>query len=254
MNYHTPTFNVSGPKIDNIPQKPVSMSIEESKSSSKAQDNVKSLKYMVLMHEYSRKIGSFDKDLRDGIWDGFEVPEDVFKTSAYFTEKMAKNRYKRQVVPFHFVLNKLVYGYTPYHHCNNIKRISVIGYRKELDHKRSLLSAISKALNKSRHLNAIARLDKFKISGFSYQLLVWHFDMHDKGDARKVFSRPIWEIKQNNHCTKPVFNWINDFYLDLWDFIDALSNKKTRIPEGCISQVLDHIKKILDDLIENEWI
>jgi hypothetical protein len=234
-------------------QNVVKMSVEEIKSESGDCEDTKRPTLDVLMHEYCEKIGSFDIDLRDGKWDVFEMSEREFRMSEYFAEKMARDRSRRHLVPYNFTLNKLTYGGAPYHKCNKIRRVSVMKYKKEYNHKKPVLSVIAKALKSNFHLYALVRMDMLKVDGFDYLLLVWYFDMYDKGCARKLFSRPIWEYKQDHYIPEYLTDWIDGFYLDLYDFLDAVKENKTDVPEENIPKLSNKVKETLDDVMD-KWI
>jgi hypothetical protein len=229
------------------------VSTGENNSGSGEHEDLKGSTLDVLMHEYCDKIGSFDSDLRDGTWDVFDMSENDCMMPEYFTEKMARDRSRRHLVPYNFTLNKLSYGGAPYHKCNKIRRVSVMKYKEEYSHKKAVLSTIAKALKNNYHLYALVRMDMFKVDGFDYLLLVWYFDMYDQGWARKVFSRPIWAYKHDRYIPEYLTELIDDFYLDLYDFVDAMKENKISVPEENIPELAEKIKDALDGVMEN-WV
>jgi hypothetical protein len=82
-----------------------------------------------------------------------------------------------------------------------------------------------------------------------WQVLVWYFDHHstDNGNVRKFFTKPIIEHLDGHVYNKIPYNFSDDFYIDVWDFVRALEEDKIVVLPLDVDNVLKKIKCVIDE-------
>jgi hypothetical protein len=78
--------------------------------------------------------------------------------------------------------------------------------------------------------------------------LIWHFDRSsvERPSVRKLFGRPLIEFADSLETDKRLPGFSNDFYVDVWDFIDDLKNGDTNVVSNRVPNLLEDILSVID--------
>jgi hypothetical protein len=201
------------------------------------------------LDKHKAGIGSFRSDVNDGVWDQDEIKPAVLDETVDATYISARERYKQKRISAGFHIYKLVNkGGIPYHRTGAVKRFSVVRSVDPYLDKEKLLNAIKITQLCWRHINIICKLEIVPLSNHGWQILIWHFDKRsvERPSVRKLFGRRLIEFADGIETDKRLPRFSNDFYADVWDFIDEVKTGSTNVAANRVPNLLRDILSVIE--------
>jgi hypothetical protein len=198
--------------------------------------------------KHNAEIGSFRGDVNDGVWNQDEINRAVVDETVDAMYFSARNRYKQCRISPGFHIYKLVNkGGIPYHKTGAVKRFSVVRSVAPYLEMEELLNAIKITQFCVRHISIICKCEIVPLSNYGWQILIWHFDKLsvERPSVRKLFGRSLIEFADGLQTDTRLVGFSNDFYADIWDFIDDLKNGSTNVAANRVPNLLSDILSVI---------